>query len=258
MSRLMLVALSVAMTIAASTASAEMKKVALGTEGAYPPFNWIDDNGELRGFDIDIGNALCAAAALDCAWVIQDWDGMIPGLLAGKYDAILASMSITGERRLKVDFTTKYYKTPARFVRRKGSGIEISKTDLDGRAVGVQRGTIHESFLRDNYGDIVSIETYATQLEANRAFHSGRIDLLLADSVALLGGFLDTPGGRDAEFVGPDLTDPRWFGEGAGIAVRKDDGELLDALNRAIETIRADGTYGKINASYFEFDVYGD
>ena len=88
MSKLMLVALSVAMAIAASTVSAEMKKVALGTEGAYPPFNWIDGNGELRGFDIDIGNALCAAAALDCAWVIQDWDGMIPGLLAKRFEIL--------------------------------------------------------------------------------------------------------------------------------------------------------------------------
>ena len=142
------------------------------------------------------------------------------------------------ERRQKVDFTAKYYKTPARFVRKRGSGIEITKAGLDGKSVGVQRATIHENFLRDNYGDIVSIKAYATQEEANLDFGAGRVDLLLADSLALREGFLKTPEGRDAEFVGPDFTDRRWFGEGAGIAVRKGESAILDALNRAIATIR--------------------
>ena len=244
-------------TTAAGTASADMKKVTLGTEGAYPPFNWIDENGELQGFDIDIGNALCAAAKLECNWVIQDWDGIIPGLLAKKYDAIIASMSITEERRKKVDFTGKYYTTPAKFVRMKGSGIEITDEGLAGMAVGVQRATIHENFLRDNYGDIVTIKAYATQDEANLDFGAGRVDLLLADSVVLLEGFLNTPDGGGAEFVGPDFTDPQWFGDGVGIAIRKGEQELLDALDGAIEAIRADGTYKTINDTYFDFDVYG-
>ena len=120
-----------------------------------------------------------------------------------------------------MDFTGKYYTTPAKFVRMKGSGIEITDEGLAGKAVGVQRATIHENFLRDNYGDIVDIKAYATQDEANLDFGAGRVDLLLADSMALQGGFLDTPDGGDAEFVGPDFTDPQWFGDGAGIAVRK-------------------------------------
>ena len=244
-------------TTAAGTASADMKKVTLGTEGAYPPFNWIDENGALQGFDIDIGNALCAAAELDCTWVIQDWDGIIPGLLAKKFDAIVASMSITAERKEVVDFTGKYYTTPAKFVRMKGSGIEITPEGLAGKAVGVQRATIHANFLEDNYGDTVTIRAYASQEEANLDFGAGRVDLLLADSVALLEGFLNTPDGGDAEFVGPDFTDPQWFGDGAGIAVRKGETELLDALNGAIEAIRADGTYKTINDAYFDFDVYG-
>ncbi len=247
-----------ALALAAGAAAADMKKVTLGTEGAYPPFNWIDENGDLQGFDIEIGNALCAAAKLDCTWEVQDWDGIIPGLLAKKYDAIVASMSITEERKQKVDFTGKYYTTPAKFVRMKGSGIEITDEGLDGLAVGVQRATIHENFLRDNYGDIVTIKAYATQDEANLDFVAGRVDLLLADSMALQGGFLDTPDGADAEFVGPDFTDPQWFGDGAGIAVRKGEGELLAALNGAIAAIRADGTYEAINDKYFDFDVYGD
>ena len=246
------------MVLAAGVAGAETRTVVLGTEGAYPPFNWIDESGELQGFDIEIGKALCAAAELDCTWVVQDWDGIIPGLLAKKYDAVVASMSITEERRQKVDFTAKYYQTPAKFVRRKDSGIEISRAGMDGRTVGVQRATIHDNFLRDNYGDIIAIKAYATQEEANLDFVAGRVDLLLADSIVLLEGFVSTPDGQDAEFVGPDFTDPRWFGEGVGIAVRKGEGELLDALNQAIAAIREDGTYQAINASYFDFDIYGE
>ena len=253
----LVVAAGTAAVTAAGTAAADMKKVTLGTEGAYTPFNWIDENGDLQGFDIDIGNALCAAANLECTWVVQDWDGIIPGLLAKKFDAIVASMSITEERKQVVDFTGKYYTTPAKFVRMKGSGIEITNEGLEGKAVGVQRATIHENFLNDNYGDIVTIKAYATQDEANLDFGAGRVDLLLADSVVLLEGFLNTPDGQGAEFVGPDFTDPRWFGDGAGIAVRKGESELLDALNGALEAIRADGTYKKINDTYFDFDVYG-
>ncbi|MDD9993148.1 MAG: ABC transporter substrate-binding protein [Rhodospirillales bacterium] len=258
MKKLTFLGVLAALALAAGTAAADMKKVTLGTEGAYPPFNWIDENGDLQGFDVDIGNALCASANLECTWAVQDWDGIIPGLLAKKYDAIVASMSITEERKKKVDFTGKYYTTPAKFVRMKDSGIEITNEGLEGLAVGVQRATIHENFLRDNYGDIVTIKAYATQDEANLDFVAGRVDLLLADSMALQGGFLDTPDGESAEFVGPDFTDPRWFGDGAGIAVRKGEAELLDALNGAIAAIRADGTYKAINDKYFDFDVYGD
>ena len=257
MKKLMLMALSLAFVAGATVASAQTK-VTLGTEGAYPPFTGSTRTGDLQGFDVDIGNALCAAANLDCEWVVQDWDGIIPGLLAKKYDAIVASMSITEERKEKVDFTNKYYNTPAKFVRKKGSGIEINKESLSGKAVGVQRATIHENFLRDNYGDVVTIRAYATQDEANLDFLAGRVDLLLADSVVLMEGFVNTEAGQGSEFVGPDFTDPRWFGDGIGIAVRKGMGDLRDTLNAGIDKIRADGTYQKINAKYFDFDVYGD
>jgi len=246
-----------ALSLVAGAASAQMKKVRIGTEGAYPPFNYIDSDGKLQGFDIDIANALCAAAKLDCEFVIQDWDGMIPGLLAKKYDAIIASMSITEERKQKVDFTAKYYLTPAKFAAKVGANIEISKAGLKGMSVGVQRATTHETFLQDNFGDVIEIRSYATQDEANADLVAGRVDLLLADSVALDDGFLKTDAGKGFAFTGPEFTDPKWFGDGAGIAVRKGEDELREALNKAIKQIRADGTYKKINDKYFEFDVYG-
>lgn len=229
----------------------------IGTEGAYPPFNYVDKDGKVKGFDIDIAKALCKESGMECQFVLQDWDGLIPGLIAKKFDAIVASMSITDERKQKVDFTHKYYQTPARFIARKGSGIVISKAGLKGKTVGVQRATIHENFVRDMFGDTVNIKAYATQDEANMDLVAGRLDLVIADATVLLTGFLNTPAGKDFEFVGPGYTDPKWFGEGVGIAIRKGDNTLRQKLNKAIDDIRANGVYQKINAKYFNFDVYG-
>ena len=240
----------------ASAADAK-KKLRIGTEGAYPPFNLVDKNGQVQGFDIDIAKALCKEIGMECEFKVQDWDGLIPGLLAKKFDAIVASMSITDERKQKVDFTNKYYQTPARFVAKKGAGIAVSKEGLKGKTVGVQRATIHENFVRDMFGDAVTIKAYATQDEANMDLVAGRLDLVIADATVLLGGFLNTDAGKGFEFVGTSYVDKKWFGDGVGIAVRKGDNELRQKLNKAIDTIRANGVYQKINAKYFDFDVYG-
>lgn len=241
----------------AGGAEAQMRKVLIGTEGAYPPFNSIDPNGELVGFDIDIAKALCEVAKFECEFVVQDWDGMIPGLIAKKYDAIIASMSITDERKEKVDFTGKYYNTPAKFIANKGTSFEFTPEGLSGKVIGTQRATIHENFLRDNFPG-ADIRVYATQDEANADLAAGRLDLVMADSVALDDGFIKTDGGACCEFVGPDYSDPKWHGDGAGIAIRKGEQDLVDAFNAAINTIRENGTYKAINDKYFAFDVYGE
>ena len=203
-------------------------------------------------------NALCDEMGAECTLVQQDWDGIIPALLARKYDAIIASMSITEERKKKVAFTMKYYSTPAKFAQRKGAGIEITKEGLAGKTVGVQRATIHDNFITEEFGDAVEIKRYGTQDEAYLDAQAGRLDLLLADSVAMAEGFVNTEDGADWEFVGPGFSDPKYFGEGAGIAIRKNNQDLVDKFNAAIEAIRANGTYAEINARYFEFDVYGE
>ncbi len=251
-----IIAVALAVGLAAGAAEAG-QKVRIGTEGAYPPFNSIDKDGNLVGFDVDIAKAVCAAAEFECEFVVQDWDGIIPGLLAKKYDAVVASMSITPERKQRVDFTDKYYNTPAKFVARKGIDLQISVDGLKGKVIAVQRATIHENFLRDNYGDVVTVNSYATQDEAYLDLVSGRADAGIADSVAIMDGFLGTDQGKDFQFYGPDFNDPKWFGDGVGIAVRKGDDELREKLNAAIAQIRSDGTYEKINAKYFDFDVYG-
>ena len=259
MKKLLIVVAVMAIVLGAATVQAkDWKKIRVGVEGAYPPFSYVTPEGELAGFDIDIAKALVAAMGKDIVLVPQDWDGIIPALLARKYDAIIASMSITEERKKKVAFSNKYYNTPAKFVCAKGAMDEFSRDNIKGKKIGVQRATIHDRYLTDNYGKDVDIKRYATQDEAYLDLVAGRVDMLLADSVAISDGFLKKPEGQDYQFIGPDLNDPKWFGEGTGIAIRKEDQDLVEMFNQAIEQIRADGTYKQIQDKYFDFNVYGE
>jgi arginine/ornithine transport system substrate-binding protein len=259
MKKILIAATVIALICSFGTVQAkDWKMVRVGVEGAYPPFSSTTADGKLVGFDIDIANALVKAMGADIKLVAQDWDGIIPALLARKYDCIIASMSITDERKKKVAFTNKYYNTPAKFVTKKGFVKEWTKDTLKGKTVGVQRATTHDAYLTDNYGKDVTIKRYATQDDAYLDMKAGRVDFLLADSVAMSDGFLQKPEGKDYEFVGPDLTDRRWFGDGVGIAIRKQDKDLVELFNKAIKKIRADGTYKKIQDKYFDFNVYGE
>jgi arginine/ornithine transport system substrate-binding protein len=229
----------------------------LGVEGAYPPFSEMGSDGKLKGFDIDIAFALCERMKVSCELVQAEFDAMIPALRAKKFDAIVASMSITPERQKAVDFSDKYYQTPARVATRSDATFEISPQGLKGKKIGVQRTTIHDRFATVTFKG-AQIVRYAKQDEVFLDLVNGRLDATLADSVALEQGFLKTPSGKGFAFRGPLYTDPAFFGVGAGIAVRKGDKALQSQLNAALAAIRADGTFKKINDKYFSFDVYGD
>ncbi len=229
----------------------------IGTEGAYPPFNYINAQGQVEGFEIDLANEMCKRMKTECEFVVQDWDGIIPGLLAAKYDAIIASLYITDERKEKIAFSDKYYKVPARFVTPKDSDIEITAEGLAGKVVGTQRATSFERFMRDQFPD-VELRVYATMDEAYLDLSSGRVDAIIGDVVALSDAFLAKPSGEGFEFRGPDFTDPQWFGYGAGVGVRKEDKALADAFSAAIAEIRKDGTYETITGKWFDFDISGD
>ena len=246
--------LAVAAGIAPASAG---DKLRIGVEGAYPPFSWKEADGTLKGFDIDIALALCEKMGRECELVEQDWDGIIPALMAKKYDAIVASMSITEERKKRVDFSQKYYNTPNNFVAAKGSDIEISAEGLAGKAVGAQRGTTHQCFVEKFYPD-ADLRLYGTQEEVFLDLAAGRIDTQISDSIQAEEGFLNTDAGKDFEFVGGDQFDLECYGEGAGIAVRKGEDDLRESFNAAIKAIRDDGTYKSINDKYFKFDLYGE
>jgi arginine/ornithine transport system substrate-binding protein len=239
-----------------SAHAADAVKIRIGVEGAYPPFSSVGPDGRLKGFDIDIANALCDEMKAQCTLVQQDFDGMIPALQARKFDIVVASLSITPERQKVVDFSDKYYQTPARFVARAGSGIEVSPGGLKGRKIGVQRATIHDRFATDTFTQS-EIVRYSKQDEVFLDLASGRIDGTLVDSVAADDGFLKTSAGKGFAFIGPVYTDPKYFGVGAGIAMRKGDAVMRERLNAAIKAIRANGVYKKIQDAYFAFDVYG-
>ncbi|QFT09343.1 ABC transporter substrate-binding protein [Vibrio sp. THAF190c] len=247
---------ALAATAATGVAQAkEWKTVRFGIEGAYPPFSWTEADGSLKGFDVDMANALCTEMQVKCKIVAQDWDGIIPSLLARKYDAIIAAMSITEERKKKIDFTGKYALIPNKFIAKKGAGLNFD--DLSGQKIAVQRATTHDKYLTDNYGETVDIVRYGSFDEAYLDLANGRVAAVLGDASALEEGVLNKAGGEAYEFVGPSLTDPKWFGEGFGIAVRKQDKDLTKKLDEAIISLREKGIYQDIAAKYFNYDVYG-
>ena len=248
-----------ALSLIASSLFAADKPLRLGIEAAYPPFAYKTADGQIAGFDYDIGNALCAEMQVQCTWVEQEFDGLIPSLKVKKVDAILSSMTITDERRNSVDFTGKYYYSPARLVMKAGSAVDADFANLKGKRIGVQRSTTTDRFASEVMGAKgVEVVRYTSQNEIYLDMMSGRLDGTLADAIPVDEGFLKTDKGKGFAFVGPSFTDPKYFGEGAGIAVRKGDQELLGKLNAAIQAIRANGQYQKIQDNYFSFDIYGD
>ncbi|MDH3633195.1 MAG: ABC transporter substrate-binding protein [Gammaproteobacteria bacterium] len=245
-----------AVTLMLGMGSVQAADLRVGVEGAYPPFSWKESDGTLKGFDIEIAEAICAEMQRKCVLIEQDWDGMIPALLAKKFDTIIASMSITEERKKRVDFSDKYYNTPAKFVAKKGAGLKITKEGLKGKRIGLQRGTTHQCFMEKMFPD-VELVLYGTQDEVFQDLAIGRIDAQFSDSIAADDGFLKTDAGKDFEFTGGDQHDEACHGPGAGMTVRKQDKELRMELNAAIKALREKGIYQKINAKYFDFDIFG-
>lgn len=246
-------------TCIASLSFAEEKRVIkIGTEGAYPPFNYTDDQGNLVGFDIDIANALCQELNAQCKFVPYEWDKIIDGLIEKKFDAIIASMSITEERKKRVSFSEKYYQTPARILIPKSMANDYVINGLRGKRIGVQRSTTHSSYLMDQHPNDVRIVLYARQDNANKDFANGEIEALLADSLALHEVFFKDNSKQESIFFGPELNDPKWFGEGAGVAVRQGEEALAQEFTDAIKSIREKGIYQQINAKHFPFDIYGE
>ena len=232
----------------------EWKTIRIGVEGAYPPFSKTEADGSITGFDIDIANALCSEMKAKCTLVKQDWDGIIPALMARKFDAIVATMDITEQRKKKIAFTDKYQHIPARFAALKGTKYTATDAFMKGKKIGVQRATSMDLYISDNYPS-AQIKRYGSADEAYLDLKSSRLDYVMADSAAISDGLLAKEGGDKFEFVGPKLSDPKWFGEGAGIAIRKQDKDLAMQFNAALKTIIANGTYKTIQDKYFDFDI---
>jgi lysine-arginine-ornithine-binding protein len=236
----------------------EWTRLRLVTEGAFPPFNYLDDSGRPAGFDVDLAWALCAKLRIECELRTDAWKGMFDRLIAGRFDAIVASVYITTKRKRRVAFTDRYYRAPTWFVARKDAGIEISAAGLSGRTIGVQDATVFRDYAESVYAAVATVRQYATQPEVNDALRTGRVDVVLSSRPVLEHSLLGGPGGEAFALVGDEIRHPTLLGEGAGIVVRKEDTDLVTALNRAIAAVRADGTYDHIRRKYFSYDIYGE
>ena len=234
----------------ASHASGETLRFA--TEGAYPPFNYVDADNKLHGFDVDITHALCEQMKVECTLVAQDWEGIIPALMARKYDAVVASMIDTQERRKKIAFTDHYYRTPLTVAVAKDSQIKDAQTDFKGYTVGAQSASTQAIYAEDVYGKAgADVKLYPTLDEANADLAAGRLDGVIADKFPLH-EWLNKNGQDCCKLLG-DVDGTK---ADAAIAVRKDDQALRTRLNEALAAIVANGTYQKIASKYFAFDIY--
>ncbi|WP_043310742.1 ABC transporter substrate-binding protein [Pseudomonas sp. ML96] len=249
---------ALALSAFSALVQADDKPLRIGIEAAYPPFAFKQPDGSISGFDYDIGNALCEEMKVKCQWIEQEFDGLIPALKVRKFDAILSSMSITDERKRSVDFTGKYYATPARLAMKAGSEY-TDVAGLKGKKIGVQRSSIYDRYATDVFAPAgAEIVRYGSQNEVFLDLASGRLDATLADVVNIDDGFLKTDSGKGFALVGPDFTDVKYFGEGQGIAVRKGDKALAEKISAAILAIRANGKYQAVQDKYFKFNVYGE
>jgi lysine-arginine-ornithine-binding protein len=242
------IAVILGLQAAPSPASAEGMSIKIATEGAYAPFNNKDAAGNLVGFDVDIAKALCAEMKATCEIVAQDWDGIIPGLVAKKYDAIIASMSITDERKKTVDFTDRYYSNHLRVMAKKGSGIS-KNSDLAGKTVGAQRATVAATWAEDNMGRNATVKLYDTQTAAYADLEAGRLDAIISDVYPAFDWLTQN---TNYEFVGEKID----INDLIGIAVRKGEDDLKAKFNAALKAIRENGTYAAVNKKYFPFDIY--
>lgn len=221
-----------------------------------PPFALALENGKIGGFDVDLARALCDELQLTCTMQARPWDAILPALGAGQGDAAIASIAISDEARRKVDFTMPYFKTPARFVTLQASNFgPVNTATLAGKRVGVLAGTAHQAYLGLFFPKVVA-SVYPTVTQARDALRSGAVDAVFGDAVAWSIWLNGTDAAGCCTFAGGAYTEARFFGPGAGIAVRKDESQLRLALDYALARVAAKGVYGDLYLKYFPVGLY--
>lgn len=246
----MMVVLLCALAMAASNVHAqEGDKIRIAFDVPYEPFEFRTADGELTGFEVDLARAVCEELKADCEFVVQAWDGIIPGLQARKYDAIMSSMSITEDRAKVVLFSEPYYNTPSAWFASEDTTIDsVDKEALKDKVIGVQRGTTQDAYVSDNFGAVADIKRYTTSDDLVLDMEGQRLDLV----------FLDYPVGEETllkkdgyKTVGAEVK----LGEGMGVAFRKRDKDLAERFNSALEKLKNDGTYDEIMKKYFDYSI---
>jgi len=267
---------TLALALASPAAAKDWKTVVIGMEGAYEPYNLTDASGKIVGFEPDLVMDLCARMKVECKIIAQDWDGMIPGLNAGKFDVIMDGMSITEERKKSIDFTNSYSLMPAAFAAAKASAfaklpdpgkvynfdkdakgadaaLQALRAALKGKTIGVQVSTTHATFADKHLKDVATVKEYKTTDDRDLDLKAGRVDIVLDDLTALK-AMLEKDDAKDFALVGPEF-DGGDFGVGSGMGIRKTDKDLTAMFNKALKTAFADGSVKKYSLKWFKFDT---
>ena len=243
----LLIAASCAMAMFASGAQAQDLRIAFDVP--YEPFEYKDDNGELTGFEVELASAMCEELEANCEFVTQAWDGMIPGLIARKFDLIMSSMSITEERAKRVLFSDPYYITPGGWFGPESFNTDVTDLEaMDGKTVGVQRGTTMDTYVTENMHSAVTIKRYTTAEDMVLDLEGQRIDVAFVDYPVGEQTILNRDGYKE-------VGEPVKLGEGVGVAMRKRDAKLAKEINAALKTLKENGTYDDIMAKYFNYDI---
>ncbi len=223
----------------------------------YPPFAMPDASGNWTGWEVEIIEAICTAAGLEYELAPTAWDGIIPALISKKVDLIMGSMSITEERLKSIDFSEKYYNTPAYVIGNKNMTFDATPEGLKGKYLGIQTASTHSAYAAKHYGDS-KVKQYPTQDEINQDLISGRIDATQQDSLAMIEFLQSKEGKACCDLKGPAVDDPAILGRGIGVGMRKGSDEMKAKINAAIQTIRKNGKYDEVTKKYFKVDIYGN
>jgi octopine/nopaline transport system substrate-binding protein len=269
-------ALAAGLALAHGALAKDWKTVVIGMEGAYEPWNLTDSSGKIVGFEVDLANDLCKRAGFECKVIAQDWDGMIPGLKAGKFDVIMDGMSITGERKKEIDFSKPYAVSPGAFLAPKDSpltkatgagtlvnldkdpaagdaAIKSVQAALKGKTLGVQVSTTHANFASQYLKDIATVKEYKTADDRDLDLKSGRIDASL-DDYPVMAATASKPDASELAVVGPKFIGGA-FGSGTGMGIRKSDADLTAKFDQALAAAIADGTVKKLSEQWFNVDM---
>ena len=251
--RLLLLAFALAATPALAFDGQNLR---IASEGARPPYNYLDGEGRLMGFEIDLGTELCRRMAVTCTFVPVEFDGLVPGLVSNHYDAIMAAMEISDERREEIDFSRPYVRMPSAFLAaRKRQIRDSSPAGLAGRTIGVEANGPHQAWLEDRYKES-TIRPFASLEDAALDLAEGRLDVALGDKDAVMNYLATHKEAQCCKFLADVPRDPAFFGDGIGIGLRKGEPELKDKLEKALDQAVADGTFAAIRAKYFDFEIY--
>lgn len=226
------------------------------TETDYPPFNYLDEEGGLTGFNVDLARALCLDLNTTCDVQARPWSELLAILLRGEADAVIASHTISPQLLRRTDVTDRYYYTPARFAgKRGGSDVAITPEGLEGKSIAVVKGSAHEAYLRAFFRDS-TIRTFDTVDDARTAVPAGAADYVFDDGTGLVFWLNGTASKACCEFKGGPFVEPKYFGDGIGIVVKKEDSELKSSLNTALKHVRESGRYEELVLRYFPFRAY--